>query len=857
VPLAAGARIGPYQVVAPIGAGGMGEVYRVRDDRLGRDVALKILPADFHTDADRLRRFGDEARAAGGLSHPGILAVHDVGEHEGAPYIVSELLEGETLRERLNGDGGRLPPRKALEYGTQIALALAAAHEKGIIHRDLKPENLFILDDGRVKILDFGLAKALGQTMDAATAATMAAGNVTATGAILGTSGYMAPEQVRGAAVDGRSDIFALGSVLYEMLAGTPAFPGASHVERAYAVLKDDPPPLTTEGLPPAIDTIVRRCLEKRPADRFQSARDLAFSLQALASATNTQASGPSLPQPPARRRLGWLVPALVLAALIGAATGLVLGRRRDRPAPAATAAASSPRIQRLVFRHGIIEHARFAPDGRSVVIAASFDGEPLRGYQVVPGRAELRAITGDQADVADVSSGGELALLLGERGRHTRLAVADLAGGAPRELVTDVTEAAYTPDGQKLAIVRVGDSGTRIELPPGKVVFETLATVTNLRMSRKGDVLAFLEYPVRNDDRGHVVVVDLAGGKPRTLGPEWYSARGLAFSPDGREVWVTANSEKLDRALHALDLATGADRIVSAFPGEAVLADVHPDGRALVAIWHSHTRIVGQPPGGDRQLDLAWFDRDELAGLTPDGKLILFYDGGDAGGTNYVTYVRPINGDPAVRIASGKAYALSPDGKWALVAPEPPWAHLTLVPTGAGEPKPQPPGPVTATFDARFTSHAGRWVLMALGPSGPPRLWLQEDGQPPKPFGPDEIGQLFEVSPDDKVVAVRVRNDSLLVPLDGGPARKLEGLGEPDVPISFSGNGKAVVVARRDAGVFAYDLATRKLTKLLDNPAAGASGKISRGFVARDGKGFVYSLRVTSSDLFLVEGLR
>lgn len=453
------------------------------------------------------------------------------------------------------------------------------------------------------------------------------------------------------------------------------------------------------------------------------------------------------------------------------------------------------------------------------------------------------------------MSPGGEIAVSLGMGERDRVLAVADLAGGAPREVATGAIDAAYLPDG-KLVIARASDAGSRVELPGGKVVFQTHAVVTNLRASRKGDKLAFLEYAVPNDDRGHVVVIDLPSGKTRTLGPEFNSVRGVAFSADEREVWVTGG-DNTNRALHGIDLATGADRIVFTFPGEAVLSDVHPDGRVLVAIWNYYVRLVGQPPGGERPLDLAWFDRNELAGLTPDGKLMLFYDGGDAGGANYMTYIRALTGEPAVRIAPGRGFALSPDGKWALVAPEAPWAKLMMVPTGAGDSKPQPSGPIAGTFDGRFTSRGDRWVLLARAETGPPRLWLQQDGQPPVPFGPDAVWRMFEISPDDKVVAVRVRDDSLLVPLDGSPARKLEGLSPDDIPISFSSNGKAVLVGRRNQGVFSYDLATKKQTKLFGNPAAGASGELSRGFIALDGKAYVYSLRNASSELFLVEGLK
>jgi len=277
--LAAGDRLGAYEIVAPLGVGGMGEVYRARDPRLGREVALKVLRAAVAADTDRLRRFEQEARAAGALNHPSVLAVYDVGAHRGIPYLVTELLEGETLRERLRA--GAVPWRKALEWGRQIAGGLAAAHDKGIVHRDLKPENLFVTGDGRVKILDFGLAKVTGPTVPVDS--TLAA---TDPGVVMGTAGYMAPEQVRGRPADARADIFAFGAVLYEMLAGSRAFKGDSHIERGHAVLTKEPPELSASGVPPAVERVVRRCLEKLPDERFQSARDLGFALEALLGGT-------------------------------------------------------------------------------------------------------------------------------------------------------------------------------------------------------------------------------------------------------------------------------------------------------------------------------------------------------------------------------------------------------------------------------------------------------------------------------------------------------------------------------------------------------------------------------------------
>src|SRR6201982_495627 len=283
MPIAVGQKIGPYELVGQIGAGGMGVVYKARDPRLGREVAIKVLPTSFSADADRLQRFAQEARAAAALNHPNILAIYDIGESNGAPFVVSELLEGETLRQRLRS--GALSTRKAVEYALQIARGLAAAHDKGIVHRDLKPENLFLTHDGRVKILDFGLAKltlpdAGQRESDDAPTLPVA----TDPGLVMGTVGYMSPEQVRGKPADHRSDLFALGAILYEMLTGKRAFHGESPADTMSAILKDDPPELSETGrnVPPALARIVNHCLEKSPAQRFQSASDVAFALESL-----------------------------------------------------------------------------------------------------------------------------------------------------------------------------------------------------------------------------------------------------------------------------------------------------------------------------------------------------------------------------------------------------------------------------------------------------------------------------------------------------------------------------------------------------------------------------------------------
>src|SRR5208337_4543453 len=293
MPLIIGVHVGPYEILALLGAGGMGEVYRARDTSLKRDVAIKVIPAYWSRDPERLHRFELEAQAAAALNHPNIVSIFHVGQHEGLPYIVTELLQGETLRDRLQR--GPLRFREALDHGVDIARGLAAAHSAGIVHRDLKPENLFLTKEGRVKILDFGIAKLQQVQSASADSATVTLQDETVPGQVLGTVGYMSPEQVRGQAADARSDIFALGAILYEMLSGQRAFKRDSGPETMTAILKEEPPELggPQRSIPPGLDRIVRRCLEKAPVQRFQSASDLAFAMEALSGISTPTATEP------------------------------------------------------------------------------------------------------------------------------------------------------------------------------------------------------------------------------------------------------------------------------------------------------------------------------------------------------------------------------------------------------------------------------------------------------------------------------------------------------------------------------------------------------------------------------------
>ncbi|MFY9950435.1 MAG: serine/threonine-protein kinase, partial [Candidatus Sulfotelmatobacter sp.] len=449
--LTSGSKLGPYEIQSPLGAGGMGEVYRARDARLNRDVAIKILPASFSADPDRLARFAQESRAAAALNHPNILSIYDIGEEHGAPYVVSELLEGETLRDRLRD--GAIPSRKTIDYARQIASGLAAAHEKGIVHRDLKPENIFITHDGRAKILDFGLAKFTRPEADASGEAPTQQVAGTDAGTVMGTVGYMSPEQVRGKPADARSDIFSFGAILYEMLSGKRAFHGDSPVDTMSAILKEDPPDLTetNRNVAPALERIVRHCLEKNPAERFQSARDVAFNLGALTEISATSRSGvQAIEEAPSRRR--WLMPLLAGVLLLASWIGIYFFAHH--------AAAANPIFHEVTFRNGTIWAARFAPDGQTIVYGAAWEGQPQEIFSTRFDSTDSRTLGLSPAQVLSISSKGEMAISLhptttGAFAQGGTLARVPLAGGAPREVLDKVFWADWAPDAQSLAVIR------------------------------------------------------------------------------------------------------------------------------------------------------------------------------------------------------------------------------------------------------------------------------------------------------------------------------------------------------------------------------------------------------------------
>jgi hypothetical protein len=394
----------------------MGEVYRARDTRLGREVALKVLPESFSRDSERLRRFEQEARAVAALNHPNILAIHDIGEQGGTPFIVSELLEGCSLRVEL--ENGALSSRKATDYAVQIAQGLAAAHNKNIIHRDLKPENIFVTKEGRVKILDFGLAKLAPNASgsNAEPAGLTLTSSPTEAGVVMGTAGYMAPEQVRGGAVDSRADIFAFGAVLYEMVSGRRAFRRDTAAETMTAILKEDPPDLSEMERPisPGLERIVRRCLEKQPEQRFQSAKDLAFALEALSGVTAKTGAHAVIEGTARTRGWVWVVIAAALGLVLGAAVAWYL-HPREAPAPAFT---------RVSFDRGEVIRARLAPDGKAIVYSAKLNG----------GAPDTYVIRDDYPEAVQTGPRGAMLLALSQQGANGGSGPAPLLGALSME---------------------------------------------------------------------------------------------------------------------------------------------------------------------------------------------------------------------------------------------------------------------------------------------------------------------------------------------------------------------------------------------------------------------------------------
>jgi eukaryotic-like serine/threonine-protein kinase len=683
--LTSGMKLGPYEIQSLLGAGGMGEVYRAHDSRLNRTVAIKVLPASFSADRDRLQRFAQEARAAAALNHPNILSIFDIGEEQGAPYVVSELLEGETLRERLRN--GPLPIRRVIEYSLQVARGLAAAHEKGIVHRDLKPENLFLTSDNRVKILDFGLAKLTGPEInsDSGDAPTMQV--ATEAGVVMGTAGYMSPEQVRGKSADHRSDLFSFGAILYEMISGKRAFHGETPADTMSAILKEEAPELseTARSVPPGLERIVRHCLEKHPAQRFQSAGDLAFDLEALTNVSAPTKSGAQAAVQQAsaessRRRLAAAAGVIVLAAAM-LALGWWLGRGKG-----ATPLAD---YKQITFRTGFIGNARYTPDG-GIVYSASWDGGDFQLYEARTDDTVSRELGLKQAELLAISKSGELAVrlntvFLGGYARIGTLVRVPLGGGTPREVLENVQDADWSANGDSMAVVRFvpENSHWRLEYPIGHVLLDSVNWLSHPKISPDGRQIAFADHENSGgDDQGSIAVVDMQGHEKK-LSAGWISAQGIVWSPTGDEIWFTSSDTGAAQNLRGVTLA-GKLRTIASVPGGMWLQDIR-NGMTLILVNQKRIGLRGVSPGGKEERELGWLGWAIASDISRDGKKVLFEEEADGGGPNYTVFLRDTDGSPPVRIGEGRGLAISPDNKWVITKPAK-GGPLSVVPTGAGE---------------------------------------------------------------------------------------------------------------------------------------------------------------------------
>ena len=851
-------------MVAPLGAGGMGEVWKARDTRLDRFVAVKVLPEHLAQHPESLARFEREAKAVAALNHPNITGIFDLGRVDDTAYAVMELLEGESLRTRL--EQGPLPARKATELAIQLAQGLAAAHEKGVIHRDLKPDNLWLTKERRLKILDFGLAKqlpAMGIHSDSfVPTAALSPGLYTEQGMILGTMGYMSPEQVRGEAVDARADLFAFGVVLFEMLTGKRAFARATPSDTMAAILRDEPaePEGSGKPMPLALRRIIDHCLEKEPGRRFQDARDVAFALESLSS---PEAAAPPILPPavaPGHRRTPWLWGALALLVLLPILFGTWrLGRN------AQGSATSGVSYQQRTFRPQAIFRAAFMPDGATIVYSAALSGSKPELFLIRPEYPEPQPLGLADTHLLAISSKGELAVLMGARFLNHRLFTGTLArvtlgGTAPRELLEGVREADWSPDGTELAIIRTVAGKDRLEYPIGKVRLETTGYLSDLRVSPQGDRIALFEHPQRFDDRGSVIVVDLAGR--RTLLAEGFEAEeGLAWSPTGDEVFFSATPSGANVSLYGVD-RSGHRRVALVSAGGLTLQDVAHNGRWLVTRDDKGWGISVLGPGASAERDLSWLDSSSGPLLSPDGRTMVFRDYSSlAAGSNYLVCRRKTDGGPVVHLGSGDAQGLSPDGKWALAAFYTP-PSVMLYPTGPGEARRLPAGLEAVQAASWFPD--GKHILMEGNLQGQASRCFQQEisGGALSPVTPEGTTN-GKVSPDGlRIYYATLDGASFLQSLAGGPAQPVPGLTPEDQVNLWSADGRALYLTRRADLAFRIeklDLATghrQLLRTVVPAPNLGALniGSIS---LADEAKVHAYGYLKMNSQLFVVEGAR
>lgn len=893
--LEVGQSVGRYAIKSVLGLGGMGEVYLAHDSRLGRLVALKLLPAQFTINAERVRRFEQEARAVSALNHPNIVTIHEIGREGDAQFIVTEFVHGQTLRQRMAETAAT--PRLALDVAIQVAGALEAAHAAGIVHRDIKPENIMLRTDGYVKVLDFGLAKLTESESSTLDAAGLARAKVqTKSGLVMGTATYMSPEQARGLDVDARSDIFSLGIVIYEMLAGRVPFDGATTSDVIVSILEKEPQPLRhyAPEVPVELEWIVKKALAKDREDRYQTIKELQIDLRRLkqelelqakldglaparlqdGTRTNTTAdvtvrtSGPDADINGRKIRFFPATKTLVLAgatlAILSFASFYV--GRKQAPAP------SQPMFRQLTFRRGAITGARFSPDGGTLIYSAAFDGKPVElftSHLESPESSSLKI----QAGIESISSTGEMAVLLNCEldafgCRNGTLARLPLVGGTPREIMEHVDHADWAPNGQELAVVRANDEGQyQLEYPIGTVLYKAPGEIGGLRISPNGDMVAFIDKRILGDTGGSIMTVSRKG-QTTTLSSGWTSVGGLAWSPTGEEVWFAAGKKGVS-ALYALTLS-GRERLVFQAPGNIGLKDISRNGKVLLQRGIPRSRMMVFTAGTEKERDLAWFDYSTSADISADGKSLLFYEQGTAVGSVPFVYLRKMDGsNEPFRLGQGKPFALSPDGKWALAVQASSQPQLVLFSTGPGQPRLLPRGDINEYHYASWFPDGEQILFTGLVTGHALRSYVQDiSGGPPQPITEEGIIALL-VSPDGKRLVAWAPDKGpdgkyYLSPINGTESTPIAGIETGETPIQWSKDGRSLYVRSGDfgAGIYRIDLSSgrRELrTEIVPDPVGFLGLEVTPGGIqiTPDGKSYAYTYWTALRDLFLAEGLK
>jgi eukaryotic-like serine/threonine-protein kinase len=835
----------------------MGEVYRARDIRLARDVAIKVLPEALASDQERLRRFEKEARSASALNHQNIVTIYDVGSESGVSYIAMEIVEGVTLRELL--PGGPLPVKRLMQIAPQVAEGLARAHEAGIVHRDLKPENVMVKKDGLVKILDFGLAKLSSTGSDSDEVSQLQTMTGTNPGVVVGTVSYMSPEQASGQPLDFRSDQFSLGSMLYEMATGRRAFQKKTAIDTLSAILNEEPEPLSVSApqVPAPLRWLVERCLAKEPQGRYASTQDLARDLSTLRDHLSESISSGSLGAATggrvARRKRALPVLGAIAAAVVLIAMGLLAGRWLT----ARGAGSPVPTFRQLTFRRGNLHQAKFAPDGRTVVYAAAWDGAPAELYTVRTDSTESHAMGISQARVTSVSSKGELAVILQKNTivwSGGTLARVPIGGGTPREILENVYDASWAPNGEDLAVVlRSPEGDFEVQYPIGTTLAE--GAVEWARVSPTGDLVAFME--------GDALCTIDRKGKRKVISRGWLDYSQPFWSPGGGELILAGSRLAETAAVYSVSLS-GRERVLINLAPDLNLLDVASDGRLLVEYAWGEDNLGSRSRGGNHEREIVVNVGSGLSDISEDGQLLLV---GEAGSV----LLRKSDGTPAIRLGQGEGQAISADGRSVLAILKGPPRELVWLPTGPGATRKIPVEGVEPLEAVLLPKDKGFLVVARGKGESPVDLFLVgPDGGKPRPFPAEgHVGdRAFLVSPEgDRLAYVAKDSQVRIASLQGGQVTAISGapIGSTDFAIQWSADAQFLYLYTPGGGgvpgrIDRLELATGRREPWKELMPADPTGVdvMTELRISRDGQAYAYGYaRILISRLFVIEGVR